>query len=294
MDTERLIHEDFRRNIGLLTEDEQRRLLGSRVAVAGAGGVGGLHVLTLARLGVGSFVLADPDTFEAVNVSRQFGAARSTFNRNKAEVLAEMVRDINPAAEVRVFSCGIDATNVDSFLAGVSLFVDGIDFFEFEARRLLFVKCREMGIYAVTAAPLGFGATLQTFAPDGMTFDEYFGIEEGMAYEEKLAAFAAGLAPHPFHIRYMDLSRVSFASKSGPAVSPACTLAASLIATESVKILTGKGEVDPVPAYMQIDLFLGKFRKGTVFLGGRNPLQRLKKWLILRKVKSAGADGSQP
>ncbi len=291
MDIDRLIAEDFRRNIGLLTEDEQRRLLSSRVAVAGAGGVGGLHVLTLARLGIGAFTLADPDTFEAVNVSRQFGAARSTFNRNKAEVLAEMVKDINPAAQVTVFKEGIDESNVDTFLEGADLFVDGIDFFEFEARRLLFVKSREKGIYAVTAAPLGFGSTVQIFAPTGMSFDEYFGIEDAMTYEEKVAAFAVGLAPRPFHIRYMDLSRVNFAAKSGPAVSPSCTLAASFVATEAVKILTGKGEVEPVPAYVQMDLLLGKFHKGRVLLGGKNPLQRLKRWIILKKVKSALAKG---
>ena len=51
MDIEKLIKEVFWRNIGLISEDEQRRLLEARVAVAGAGGVGGLHILTLARLG---------------------------------------------------------------------------------------------------------------------------------------------------------------------------------------------------------------------------------------------------
>ncbi|MFA7667476.1 MAG: ThiF family adenylyltransferase, partial [Burkholderiaceae bacterium] len=42
----------FARNIGWLREDEQQTLRGKRVAIAGMGGVGGFHLLTLARLGV--------------------------------------------------------------------------------------------------------------------------------------------------------------------------------------------------------------------------------------------------
>ena len=99
MNIEALIANEFSRNIGLLSEQEQEQLLLARVAVVGAGGVGGLHILTLARLGVGKFNIADPDTFEAANVSRQFGASNSTYGRNKAEVLAEMVQDINPGED---------------------------------------------------------------------------------------------------------------------------------------------------------------------------------------------------
>lgn len=290
MDYEKLIHSEFSRNLGLLSEDEQKKLLAARVAVAGAGGVGGIHVLTLARLGVGRFSIADPDTFEEVNISRQYGAFHSTLGRNKADVLAGMVRDINPQAEVRVFRECIEDSNMDRFLEGADIFIDGIDFFEIDARRRIFTRCREKGIFAITAAPLGFGATRQIFSPTGMSFDDYFGITDAMPCQEKLAAFAAGLAPRPYHIRYLDLSTVSFARKTGPAVSPACTLAASLVAVSVVEILTGKGKVKPVPHYLQIDLLRGKHKKGYLLMGGRNPLQRLIKKLILRKALAAAKE----
>jgi len=208
----------------LISEDEQRRLLEARVAVAGAGGVGGLHILTLARLGIGKFTIADPDTFDAVNINRQFGATVNTLGKNKSEVLAQMVRDINPYADVRVFTEGINEDNVESFLNGVDVFIDGIDFFEIDVRRLTFKRSRDKGIYAITSAPLGFGATLQVFSSEGMTFDEYFGISDEMDYLGKAAAFASGLAPHPYHIRYMDISKVSLAKRTGPALALACTL----------------------------------------------------------------------
>jgi molybdopterin/thiamine biosynthesis adenylyltransferase len=287
MDTEQLIGREFSRNIGLLSVPEQKRLLEARIAVAGAGGVGGLHILTLARLGVGNFSIADNDTFEPVNISRQFGATVHTMGQNKSAVLAQMVKEINPHADVRTFPEGINNDNIAAFLDGVDIFIDGLDFFEIDVRRLIFKRAKEMGIVALTSAPLGFGATLQIFSPGGMSFDNYFALSDDMKYMEKLAAFSAGLAPHPYHIRYLDMSKVSLARKTGPALALACTLAASLVSTEVIKIITGKGRVSPAPHYLQIDLLRGKYKKGYVFMGGRNPVQKLKKLIILKKARAA-------
>jgi molybdopterin/thiamine biosynthesis adenylyltransferase len=287
MNIDDLIANEFSRNIGLLREHEQAQLLQARVAVVGAGGVGGLHILTLARLGLGKFNIADPDSFEAANVSRQFGAANSTYGRNKAVVLAEMVKDINPQAEVTVFTEGVTEQNLVEFLGDSKVLVDGIDFFEFTTRRKIFIAAREKGIYAVTCAPLGFGSTLQTFSPDGMDFDTYFGTNENQSYERNLAAFAAGLAPNPYHISYLDLSRVRMKDKTGPAVAPACTLAASLLSTEVVKIITGSQKVYAVPHYIQIDMYKRKLKKGYLWFGGNNPLQKLKTEIIFRKFKKS-------
>ncbi|HSG22550.1 MAG TPA: ThiF family adenylyltransferase, partial [Azonexus sp.] len=63
--------EAFSRNIGWVTEAEQQRLRQSRVAIGGLGGVGGVHLLTLARLGIGRFTIADFDVFDVVNFNRQ-------------------------------------------------------------------------------------------------------------------------------------------------------------------------------------------------------------------------------
>jgi tRNA A37 threonylcarbamoyladenosine dehydratase len=91
----------FSRNIGWVTEREQRALQGKRVAIAGLGGVGGSHVLTLARLGIGAFNLADFDTFSLVNFNRQAGATVSTIDRAKLDVITAMAKDINPGLDVR-------------------------------------------------------------------------------------------------------------------------------------------------------------------------------------------------
>ena len=102
----------FSRNIGWVTADEQARLRGKRVAIAGMGGVGGVHLLTLARLGIGAFHIADFDVFDIVNFNRQAGATVSTLGRPKAEVMAAMARDINPELDIKVFAQGVDRSNL--------------------------------------------------------------------------------------------------------------------------------------------------------------------------------------
>src|SRR5262245_52444072 len=105
--------EAFSRNLGWVTPDEQRLLRHKRVAIAGLGGVGGFHLLTLARLGVAQFSVADYDQFELPNFNRQVGATLTTLGRPKLDVLVEMARQINPEMEVRVFPEGVAQDNVE-------------------------------------------------------------------------------------------------------------------------------------------------------------------------------------
>src|SRR2546421_61927 len=164
----------FDRNIGWLTDWEQQALRGKRVAIAGLGGVGGAHLLTLARLGIGAFNIADFDRFELANFNRQAGATLKTIGRAKTAVLEEIVRDINPELDLRVLPEAVAAHNVEAFLRGADVYVDGLDFFAFEARKSVFATCAARRIPAITVAPLGMGASLVNFMPGKMTFEQYF------------------------------------------------------------------------------------------------------------------------
>ena len=82
------------------------------------GGVGGVHLLTLARLGLGAFSIADFDRFSIANFNRQIGAAMSTIDQPKIDVMARMARDINPELDIRMFPDGVDDGNIDAFLEG--------------------------------------------------------------------------------------------------------------------------------------------------------------------------------
>jgi len=84
----------------------------------------------------------------------------ASLNGMYAEVLAAMARDINPEVHIKVFDKGVNAENLHDFLEGVDLYVDGLDFFAFSARKLVYPACAVKGIPATTAVPLGMGCYL--------------------------------------------------------------------------------------------------------------------------------------
>ena len=94
----------FARTQLLLGKAAMERLRESRVAVFGIGGVGGHVCEALARSGIGAFVLVDDDRVSLTNLNRQIIAARSTLGRCKVDVMRERILDINPEAEVAVYS----------------------------------------------------------------------------------------------------------------------------------------------------------------------------------------------
>ncbi|THF60495.1 ThiF family adenylyltransferase [Pseudothauera rhizosphaerae] len=282
----------FSRNIGWVTEAEQQQLRGKRVAIAGMGGVGGVHLLTLARLGIGAFNTSDFDTFDVVNFNRQAGAMVSALGRPKVDVLAEMAADINPQLDIRRFPEGVSQHNLDDFLRGVDLYVDGLDFFAFEARRSTFAACHRLGIPAVTAAPLGLGTAVLVFMPGGMSFEEYFCLE-GCDEDEMAVRFLLGLSPGMLQRGYLaDPSRVNLAERRGPSTIAACQLCAGVTATEALKILLGRGGVRAAPHGYQFDAYRQRLVRTWRPGGNRNPVQRLGLWIArkqLAKMKTSGA-----
>jgi molybdopterin/thiamine biosynthesis adenylyltransferase len=274
----------FSRNIGWVTEAEQAMLRGKRVAIAGMGGVGGVHLLTLARLGIGAFNIADFDCFDVANFNRQAGAMMSTVGEPKADVLARMAKDINPELDVRVFDAGVDVHNLDAFLDGVDLYVDGLDFFAFDARRATFAACEARGIPAVTAAPLGMGAAFLCFRPGGMGFEDYFGFE-GLDASEMALNFMIGLSPAMLQRNYLaDPSRVDLDARKGPSTVIACQLCAGIVAGEGLKLLLGRGEVPAAPHGFHFDAYRNRFVKTWRPGGARNPLQRLMRAIARRQL----------
>jgi len=274
----------FSRNIGWVTEGEQQILRSKRIAIAGLGGVGGNHLLTLTRLGIGAFHLADFDTFDLVNFNRQAGATVSTLGQSKLEVMTRQAHDINPELEIKGFTDGVTADNLDAFLDGVDLYIDGLDFFAFQARREVFAACYSKGIPAITAAPLGISAAVLSFLPDGMRFEEYFRFEDGSEAEMPLR-FLLGLAPAHLHMGYLvDPSRIDLANRKGPSTIMACQLCAGVAATEALKILLDRGPIRAAPRGYHFDAYLNKLALTWRPWGNRNPLQRLFIALAKRKL----------
>ena len=117
------------RTLLLMGEEKLDRLASSVVAVIGLGGVGGYAAEMLARAGVGRMILLDSDSVSVSNKNRQLLALDSNIGRKKAEVMAERLRDINPALEMTLIDEYLTQDNVEALLSPYKLdfLVDAID-----------------------------------------------------------------------------------------------------------------------------------------------------------------------
>jgi len=267
----------FSRNIGWVTPEEQALLRTKKVAIAGAGGVGGHHAVNLARLGVGCFHLADFDSFEIHNMNRQSGCDMTTLGLKKVEVMRDRILAINPEAQITCFESGVDSRNLDAFLDGVDAYVDGLDAFVLDVRRLVFQRCYERGIPANTVAPVGMGAALMNFLPQGMSFDKYFGFKKSETPLEQLQRFICGLTPSFIHVKSLVLrSKFSLETKAAPSTSMGCYLATGVAATETMKMLLNRGPLVAAPRGFHFDSYSYRYRKTWMPGGAWNPFFSLK------------------
>ena len=276
----------FERNRGWLKDEEQEKLRKACVAIAGIGGVGGYQAQALARLGVGKFKIVDPDVFEITNINRQIGAAMHTLGQPKVQVIRDMILSINPEVEVQALNQPLTSSNADSFLEDCDLVIDGIDFFEQDAKFLLFKKSYEKKIPALTSCPLGFGASLTVFSPVGMTYENYFDLKEGMSDQEKRMALLFGLSPDPLCLSYLDKKSIDLENHRAASVVPGLMLVGALSAAEAVKVITGKANVTYCPNIFQIDLLTQRVSKKNYPWGMKSPWQRFKKRMNANLIAS--------
>lgn len=118
----------FSRTKQLVGQPALDKLRLSSVAVFGLGGVGSFTTEALARAGVGRFLLVDDDLICITNLNRQLIALHSTLGRAKTEVMAERVRDINPAIQIEARQTRYSSETAETFdLSAYDYIVDAID-----------------------------------------------------------------------------------------------------------------------------------------------------------------------
>ncbi|ECG8590353.1 ThiF family adenylyltransferase [Salmonella enterica subsp. salamae] len=268
--------EAFSRNIGWITKDEQALLRHSKIAIAGMGGVGGSYLITLTRLGVGAFHIADFDLFELPNFNRQIGAKVSSLGQTKISTLASMAYDINPELELSSFAEGVQIKNLDKFLEGVDIYIDGLDFFALDIRRKIFKRCREKKIPAITVAPVGMGAAFLIFSPKGMSFEDYFRMEN-RSPKSQIIRFLLGLTPAGLHRTYfIDKTSFNISHQQVPSTGLACELCAGIATAQAIKLLLNRGPVYAAPWYQHFDAYTCRWVKRKLRFGNNGFFQRIR------------------
>jgi len=143
-------------------EAGQRRLLQSRVAVVGAGGLGSPLAYYLAAAGVGTLAIADDDVVERSNLQRQILHAEGRIGMPKVESARQALLALNPGLRVEAVQERITSANVERFLHGADVVVDGGD--NLPMRYLLNDACVKLG------KPLVYGA-IDRFNGQASVFD---------------------------------------------------------------------------------------------------------------------------
>lgn len=112
----------------LLGEEKMSRLRDANVLVAGMGGVGSMAAEMICRSGVGNMSIVDADTIQPGNINRQIPALHSTLGREKAMVMGERLKDINPGLNLKVISEFVKEERIPEILMDpYDYVVDAID-----------------------------------------------------------------------------------------------------------------------------------------------------------------------
>lgn len=237
LDADALARYDRHLRLARVGLEGQRRLMGSRVVVVGAGGLGSPVAFYLAAAGIGTIVLVDDDRVERSNLQRQILHTDAAVGAPKVASARERLQALNPRVAVEAVEARLSPENVDALLQGADVVVDGSD--NFATRYLVDAACRELGI------PLVYGA-VERFSGQVAVFD---------------AGRHRGVAP---------CYRCLFPEPPGADAAPNCAeagvlgvlpgLVGLMQATEVLKLLLGIGE-PLVGRLLTVDAFAMRFRE---------------------------------
>lgn len=199
----------YSRNIGTISEEEQKLLKQKKVFLAGCGGLGGHIFAHLLRIGVGHITAIDGDCFDETNLNRQLLSGLDTLGKSKAMTAKAYAERVNPGVSVTTIQTFLNGENAAELLAGHDLVFDALD--NIDSRRILAAECDRLGI------PMVYG-----------------GIR---GWNVQVGFFPAGTAAERIAMLYPPTA--ALIDKSCMAFTPA--VCASLQAAEGLKYLLGRG-----------------------------------------------------
>ncbi|MEF2231979.1 MAG: ThiF family adenylyltransferase [Pseudodesulfovibrio sp.] len=144
----------YLRNASALSPGDHVRLLRSRVALVGLGGLGGSLLEQCLRLGIGRIRAADGDIFEESNLNRQALASMASRGLPKAAAALDRAENVNPSVQFEPWDEYLTAKTLPGFLLGCDLVMDALGGLGF--RPHLQAAAARAGIPLVTGALAGW------------------------------------------------------------------------------------------------------------------------------------------
>jgi molybdopterin-synthase adenylyltransferase len=203
----------------------QERLASSKVAVFGAGGLGGRVAWELASIGVGTLRLLDGDRVELSNLNRQIQYTEAQVGLLKVECLAGRLRSFNSSIVVEPVAERIeDPVRLAEFIDGVDLLIDAADWPAHEVEHWCNEACFDAGIPYIAMSHFPPVARIGPLYVPGVT--GCFACQETQYRRE-----------YPLFDIAIEQRRGQ--PSSSPTLGPACGVTAGLIGAEVLHFLTG-------------------------------------------------------
>lgn len=163
----------YKRNFNTLNFTDQIKLLSSKVAVIGCGGLGGSIIELLARLGIGTIIAVDGDTFSESNLNRQQLCIENCLGRQKTQTVIDRIKAINSGIEVIPYCQFVDEKNIAKIIEDADIIVDGLD--NIPARFMVENACKKLKIPFIHGAVSGLQGEVATIFPEDVGLTAIYG-----------------------------------------------------------------------------------------------------------------------
>lgn len=139
----------------LVKEEGIERLKSANILIVGLGGVGSFAAEFLVRSGIGNLTIVDGDTVDITNINRQLPALNSTIDKNKTDVVAERILDINPKINLKKINEFLEPERMEKILTQEKFdyVLDCID--SLSPKLALIITCKRKKIKLVSAMGAG-------------------------------------------------------------------------------------------------------------------------------------------
>jgi len=164
----------YQRNVGTMGLEGQARLLRSKIVILGLGGLGGMVVELLARLGVGHLVVVDCDVFEETNMNRQILSQENNLGLSKTDAAIKRVESVNQGIEVIAHFTILKEDNIEEIVDGADVVVDALD--NIPTRLQVERATKKKGIPLVHGAIAGFIGQVLTIFPQDKGLEGIYGV----------------------------------------------------------------------------------------------------------------------
>jgi molybdopterin/thiamine biosynthesis adenylyltransferase len=188
-----ILPERYLRNFKSFNLSDQLRLLKSKVAVVGLGGLGGTVLEWLARAGVGHLNLIDGDRFEDHNLNRQLLCTQNRLGTSKARAAAERACRINSSLTVESYAEFLTAQNAARLVSECQAVVDCLD--SITSRFIVEAAVKTAGIPLVSAAVAGLTGHITTIFPQDRGLELIYGPAHELKEAKGVETILGNLPP---------------------------------------------------------------------------------------------------